>query len=94
MTRHTDLWPARISAFHDSHWLQMRRVECGSRSILAGPTCIGAMRAKVERRWHDGLQFANTFIANDRLRRVAGFHIRSEQCERFLLIELALLHVS
>ena len=63
MRRHPDLWPARISAFQDAHWLQMRRLECGSASILAGHTRTRARRAKVERRWHDGLAFAREYLA-------------------------------
>ena len=62
MARHPDLWPARISGFQNSQWLQLRRMFCGSQSVLAGPTQTRAERRKVERRWHDGLQFSKQFL--------------------------------
>ena len=62
MARHTDLWPARVSSFQDSQWLQMRRRMFGSQSLFAGPTQTRSERRKVERRWHDGLQFAQEFL--------------------------------
>ena len=62
MARHPELWPARLSAFHNSQWLQMRRILCGSQSVFAGPTQTRAIRCKVERRWHDGLRFSEEFL--------------------------------
>ena len=38
-------WHAHMARHTDSHWLQMRRLECGSRSILAGPTRTISLRA-------------------------------------------------
>ena len=63
MARHADLWPFRISAVQDAQWLQMRRLACGSQSLFAGQT--RAVRAKVERRWHDGLEFSRSYLVNE-----------------------------
>jgi len=43
-----------------SNKTQMRRIMCGSQSLFAGATQTRAQRRKIERRWHDGLQFATS----------------------------------
>ena len=62
MARHSDLWPARICSCQNFQWLQMRRMLCGSQLSFAGPTQTRAQRGKVERRWHDGLEFSKRFL--------------------------------
>ena len=65
VARHAELWPARICAFHDAHRLEQRRLASGSQSVFAGSTQTRASRAKVERRWHDGLAFGREFMSSN-----------------------------
>ena len=62
LTRHPDIWPSRLLAFHDCAWLRKQQLEAGSLSVLAGRTFTRAHRAPVQRRWEEGLLFARGIL--------------------------------